>query len=49
MRIIMRSPRPMTKKVSHKATPVKNIKGSIRRAKPLARKAGISRNGKELI
>ena len=49
MRVSMRAPRPMGKKLSRKPTPVKNMSGQIRRPKPTARKAGLSKNGKELI
>jgi hypothetical protein len=37
----------MGKKIARK--PVKSMSGNVRRPKPLARKAGISKNGKELI
>ena len=42
MRHALRAPRPLGRKVSKKPQ-------SSKRPKPLARKAGISKNGKELI
>lgn len=48
MRVSMRAPRPMGKKLSYKPTPVKNMSGQIRRPKPTARKAGLSKNGRQL-
>lgn len=48
MRVSMRAPRPMGKKLSYKPTPVKNMSGKIRRPKPPASKAGYTMNGKKL-
>lgn len=46
MRMSMRAPRPMGKKIARK--PVKSMSGKVKRPKPPASKAGYTMNGKKL-